>query len=132
LFASETMYSATTLQNGKDIEGMILPVYWHRDVNKDNPFAENAFQLWNARVNQRTAGAYDALQVIITGLKQDNTREGLQKVLSNSNFSTSGATGIIKFLPSGQRQGEAILVKVEHCEHCSSGSSYDFALLNKK
>ncbi|MCC5643086.1 ABC transporter substrate-binding protein [Nostoc sp. CHAB 5824] len=132
LFASEIMYSATTLQNGKDLEGMVLPVYWHRDANKDNPFAKNAFQLWNARVNQRTAGAYDALQAIIAGLKQDNSREGLQKVLSNPNFSTSGATGMIQFSPSGERQGEAMLVKIERCESCSTGTSYDFALLNKK
>ncbi|QMS86919.1 amino acid ABC transporter substrate-binding protein [Nostoc edaphicum CCNP1411] len=132
LFASENMYSATTLQNGKDLEGMVLPVYWHRDANKDNPFAENAFQLWNAQVNQRTAGAYDALQAIIAGLKQDNTREGLQKVLSNPNFSTSGATGMIQFSLSGERQGEAMLVKIERCESCSTGTGYDFALLNKK
>ncbi|MBD2519781.1 amino acid ABC transporter substrate-binding protein [Nostoc sp. FACHB-973] len=132
LFASETMYSATTLQNGQDVEGMVVPVYWHRDANKNNPFAENAFRLWNARVNQRTAGAYDAMQVIITGLKQDNTREGLQKVLSNNDFSASGATGKIMFLPSGERQGEALLVKIERCERCSSGTGYDFVLLNKK
>ncbi|MDZ7955711.1 ABC transporter substrate-binding protein [Nostoc sp. DedQUE09] len=132
LFASETMYSATTLQNGKDLEGMVLPVYWHRNANKDNPFAKNAFQLWNAQVNQRTAGAYDALQAIIAGLKEDSTREGLQRVLSNPNFSTSGATGMIQFSPSGERQGEAMLVKIERCESCSSGTGYDFALLNKK
>ncbi|MBD2410912.1 hypothetical protein FACHB389_00420 [Nostoc calcicola FACHB-389] len=132
LFASETMYSSTTLQNGQDVEGMVVPVYWHRDANKNNPFAENAFRLWNARVNQRTAGAYDAMQVIITGLKQDNTRQGLQKVLSNPNFSTSGATGKIMFSPSGERQGEAFLVKIERCERCSSGTGYDFLLLNKK
>ncbi|MEH2147012.1 ABC transporter substrate-binding protein [Nostoc sp.] len=132
LFASETMYSATTLQNGKDLEGMVLPVYWHRDANKNNPFAKHAFQLWNAQVNQRTAGAYDALQAIIAGLKQDNTREGLQRVLANPNFSTSGATGMIQFSPSGERQGEAMLVKIERCESCSTGTGYDFALLNKK
>ncbi len=133
LFASESMYSATTLQNGKDLEGMVLPVYWHRDANKDNPFADNAFQLWNAKVNQRTAGAYDALQTIIAGLKQANNREELQSVLSNPDFSTSGATGMIQFSPSGKRQGEAMLVKIEDCESsCASGTSYDFALLNKK
>ncbi|MDZ8183624.1 MAG: ABC transporter substrate-binding protein [Nostoc sp. ChiSLP02] len=132
LFASESMYSATTLQNGEDVQGMVLPVYWHRDANKNNPFAENAFRLWNARVNQRTAGAYDAMQVIIAGLKQDTTREGLQKVLSNRDFSTSGATGTIMFSSSGERQGEALLVKIERCERCSSGTDYDFVLLNKK
>ncbi|MEH1944970.1 MAG: ABC transporter substrate-binding protein [Nostoc sp.] len=132
LFASEIMYNATTLQNGKDLEGMVLPVYWHRNANKDNPFAKNAFQLWNAQVNQRTAGTYDALQAIIAGLKEDSTREGLQRALSNPNFSTSGATGMIQFSPSGERQGEAMLVKIERCESCSSGTGYDFALLNKK
>ncbi|MFN6469604.1 MAG: ABC transporter substrate-binding protein [Nostoc sp. SerVER01] len=132
LFASETMYSAKTLENGRDVEGMVVPVYWHRDANKNNPFAENAFGLWKARVNQRTAGAYDAMQVIIAGLKENNTREGLQKVLSNLDFSTSGATGNIMFSPSGERQGEALLVKIERCERCSSGTNYDFVLLNKK
>ncbi|MCC5652519.1 ABC transporter substrate-binding protein [Nostoc sp. XA013] len=134
LFASEIMYSPKTLDNGKDLEGMVLPVYWHRDANKDNPFAKtfakDASKLWKGDVNQRTAGAYDAMQVIIAGLKQDNTREGLQKVLSNPNFSTSGVTGTIKFSPSGERQGEALLVKIERCEGCSN-TGYHFTLLNK-
>jgi branched-chain amino acid transport system substrate-binding protein len=56
----------------------------------------------------------------------------LQKVLSNRDFSTSGATGMIKFSPSGERQGEVLLVKIERCGRCSSGTDYDFALLNKK
>ncbi|MBW4677730.1 MAG: ABC transporter substrate-binding protein [Desmonostoc geniculatum HA4340-LM1] len=132
LFGSETMYSAKTLENAKDVEGMVVPVYWHRDVNKNNPFAENALGLWKAQVNQRTAGAYDAMQVIIAGLEKDDTREGLQKVLSNPNFSTSGATGNIMFSPLGTRQGEAFLVRIERCESCSSGTNYDFVLLNKK
>ncbi|MFK0729915.1 MAG: ABC transporter substrate-binding protein [Gloeotrichia echinulata GP01] len=129
-FASETMYKQTTLDNGKDFQGMVLPVYWHRDANKNNPFADKALKLWNAQVNHRTAGAYDALQVIIAGLKQDNTRQGLKNVLSNPNFSASGATGTIKFSPSGERQGKAFLVKVESCDAskpCASG--YEFVLL---
>lgn len=134
LFASEIMYNPKTLENGKDLEGMVLPVYWHRDANKDNPFAKtfakDASKLWKGDVNQRTAGAYDAMQVIIAGLKQDDTREGLQKVLSNPNFSTSGVTGTIKFSPSGERQGEALLVKIERCEGCSN-TDYHFTLLNK-
>ncbi|MBD0387541.1 MAG: amino acid ABC transporter substrate-binding protein [Nostoc sp. C3-bin3] len=134
LFASEIMYNPKTLENGKYLEGMVLPVYWHRDANKDNPFAKtfakDASKLWKGDVNQRTAGAYDAMQVIIAGLKQDDTREGLQKVLSNPNFSTSGVTGTIKFSPSGELQGEALLVKIERCEGCSN-TDYHFTLLNK-
>lgn len=132
IFASESMYNPTTLENGKDVEGMVLPVYWHRDANQNNPFADKALKLWNAQVNHRTAGAYDALQVIIAGLKQDSTREGLQKALSNPNFSASGATGKIMFSSSAQRRGDAYLVKVQPCDAskpCPAKTGYDFVLL---
>jgi branched-chain amino acid transport system substrate-binding protein len=69
--------------------------------------------------------AYDATQVIITGLKRSNTRQELQKVLSSPGFSVNGATGTIKFRPSGDRDGKSILVQVQ-----SSGTGYDFVRLN--
>lgn len=133
LFASESMYNQTTLDNGKDVQGMVLPVYWHRNADKNNPFADKALKLWKAPVNHRTAGAYDALQVIIAGLQKDNTREGLQKALSNPNFSAAGATGKIMFMSSGERRGEAFLVKVKPCDAskpCASKTGYEFALLH--
>ncbi|MEC4817408.1 MAG: ABC transporter substrate-binding protein, partial [Scytonema sp. PMC 1069.18] len=58
------------------------------------------------------AMAYDATYTIIIGLKQSNTRTELQQVLSSPGFSAAGATGVIQFLPSGDRKRSATLVKV--------------------
>jgi branched-chain amino acid transport system substrate-binding protein len=129
LFSSPTLYTFKTLQSGQaDINGMVLSVPWHPAVIPGNPFPSNAAQLWGGAVNWRTATAYDATQAIITSLKQGNTgRDGLQKGLSSPGFSANGATGTIQFLPSGDRNGAAILVKVQ--PGTQSGTGYDFVPL---
>jgi len=137
LFGSQQLYSENILKFGQgDIKGMVVSVPWHRDANrnmgKGNSFADKALKLWGGDVSPRTATAYDALQVIIAGLKEDSTRQGLQKVLSNPHFSAMGATGKIQFSPSGQRQGGVFLVKIEPCNSskpCASSTGYDFVLL---
>ncbi len=129
LFAPPQMYTRKTLQLGQaDTKGMVLSVPWHPQAIADNPFTSNANKLWGGQVNARTAIAYDSLKVIIAGLKDGKfTRDGLQKALSNPDFSTSGATGKIQFLPSGDRKGGVFLVKVESGN--ISGTGYDFKLL---
>ncbi|MBW4565288.1 MAG: ABC transporter substrate-binding protein [Mojavia pulchra JT2-VF2] len=137
LFGSQQLYGEKILKFGQgDIKGMVVSVPWHRDANrnmsKGNSFAEKAAKLWGGEVSPRTATAYDAMQVIIAGLKEDSTRQGLQKVLSNPNFSAMGATGKIQFSSSGDRQGGVFLVKIEPCDAnkpCSSSTGYDFVLL---
>ncbi len=128
LFGSPTLYTFTTLKSGqKDVNGLVLAVPWHPEAIPGNPFPKNAAKLWGGSVNWRTATAYDATQAIITGLRQSNTREGLQKVLSRPDFSAYGATGTIQFLPSGDRNGAAILVKVQPGKQSDTG--YDFVPL---
>lgn len=137
LFGSQQLYGERILKFGDAyVRGMVVSVPWHREANrnmsKGNSFAEKAAKLWGGDVSPRTATAYDAMQVIIAGLKEDSTRQGLQKVLSNPNFSAMGATGEIKFSSSGDRQGGVFLVKIEPCESgkpCSSSTGYDFALV---
>ncbi|OUL17355.1 ABC transporter substrate-binding protein [Nostoc sp. 106C] len=137
LFGSQQLYGEKVLKFGQgDIKGMVVSVPWHRDANrnmsKGNSFADKAAKLWGGDVSPRTATAYDALQVIIAGLKEDSTRQGLQKVLANSNFSAMGATGKIQFSSSGDRQGGVFLVKIEPCQSgkpCASSTGYDFVLL---
>jgi branched-chain amino acid transport system substrate-binding protein len=125
LLSNATLYTIGTLKQGQaDVNGMILAVPWHPQAIPEHSFPKNAKKLWNGQVNWRTAMAYDATQVIISGLKQTNSREGLQSALSGSNFSADGATGKIQFLPSGDRNGAAILVKVQPGD--SSGTGYDF------
>ena len=114
LYGSSTLYTIQTLKEGQnDINGLVLSVPWHPETNPGNPFPENARQRWGGIVNWRTATSYDAAQAIIAGLQQSNTRLELQKALRNPSFSATGASENVKFLPTGDRAGKAILVEVK-------------------
>ncbi|GAB1541674.1 ABC transporter substrate-binding protein [Scytonema sp. NUACC21] len=118
LFGFQIMYNSRILKYGKEnVKKMVLAVPWHRDANPDIPFATEASELWGGEVSPRTAVVYDALQAVIAGLKENSTREGLQKTLSNPDFVAFGAAGRIKFSPEGirDRVGGVFLVRVEPC-----------------
>jgi branched-chain amino acid transport system substrate-binding protein len=135
LFGSQNMYNSRMLKYGREnLNKMVLAVPWHRDANPDNPFSTEASRLWGGEVSPRTAIVYDALQAIITGLREDSTREGLQRTLSKPDFVAFGAAGRIKFLPSGERdrEGGVFLVKVEPCTSgrgCDSDAQLSFNLI---
>ncbi len=113
LYSSATMYTIKALQVGKShVAGLTLPVVWHPQQVPNATFPTQAKQLWGGTVNWRTAMAYDATQAIATGLAQATTRSDLLKTLRDPGFSATGASGPIKFLPSGDRQIDPILVKV--------------------
>ncbi|AFY33423.1 ABC transporter substrate-binding protein [Calothrix sp. PCC 7507] len=125
LLASPTLYRFQTLQAGKaNVNGLVLPVPWHPTAIPGNPFTQNAVKLWGGNVNWRTATAYDAIVAIAKGLQQGSSREELQKILHSSSFSANGATGKIAFQPSGDRNGTAILVKIQPSSKSPAG--YDF------
>lgn len=128
LFGSSTMYTIQTLQQGQAaVNGMVMAVAWAPKAIPGNSFAENAVKLWGGEVNWRSATAYDATEAIIAGLKQNQTREGLQQALSNPGFVTNGAIGAVQFLPSGDRKGTAILVQVQPGQVSKTG--FDFVPL---
>jgi branched-chain amino acid transport system substrate-binding protein len=106
LFGGSTMYTFDTLQKGQaDTLGMVLAVVWHPLAQPESIFAKSAERLWGAPVNWRTATSYDAAQAIIAALRQDSSRDGVQKVISNPNFKVvDGATGEFVFLPTGDRK----------------------------
>jgi len=125
LMGSSAMNTHKTLQLGqKDVNGMVINSIWHPDTDSANPFAKNAQKLWSGIVNWRTATSYDAMQAIIAGLKQNPTRSGLQQVISQQGFSVNGATGVVKFLPSGDRSDTNMLLKIQPSK---SSTGYDFA-----
>jgi branched-chain amino acid transport system substrate-binding protein len=124
LMGSSAMDTHKTLQLGrKDVNGMVINAIWHPDADPANPFAKNAQKLWSGVVNWRTATSYDAMQAIIAGLKQNPTRSGLQQVISQQGFSVNGATGTVQFLPSGDRAGTNMLLKIQPS---NSSTGYDF------
>lgn len=114
LYGSTTLYTFQTIKDGqKDIEGLILPVPWHPQTNPNNPFSKNAAQRWGGKVNWRTATSFDATKAAIAGLLQSTTRDGLQQAMRNPNFSAPGASEDVRFLPTGDRAGNPILVQVK-------------------
>jgi branched-chain amino acid transport system substrate-binding protein len=114
LYTSSTMYTFQTLQQAKSaIAGLMLPVVWHPQQPETQPFVTAANALWGGTVNWRTATAYDATQSIITGLDQAKNRADLTTAIRDRNFESTGASGVVKFLPSGDRQMTPILVQVK-------------------
>ena len=125
LFSSPTMYTIKTLELGQQsVKGLLLPAPWHPQVNPS--FAETMRQRWGGNISWRTATAYDATQVIIAGLKQNNTRDGLQKVLRSSSFTVRGASDPISFTPTGDRIGHPVIVQIQ-----PRGASYDFMMVSR-
>ena len=127
LLGNQTMYSFETLQQGSaDANGMILSVAWHSGDNTDRVFTEEAQSQWGGDVGWRTAMAYDATKAMVVGLESElkPSRQKLQATLANPDFTFTGATGIVTFLPSGDRNLKGVLVTVESGDR--SGVGYDF------
>ena len=130
LLGGDSPYQIKTLEIGKqDVEGMVLAVPWHREAEPQAEFTKNADRLWGGDVNWRTAMAYDATKALIAALQQNPTRSGVQKALSATNFSVQGASGVVKFLPTGDRNAPIQLVKIIRDENSRSGTGYDFVPL---
>lgn len=125
LLAGDDVYAPTTLEvGGAQAEGMVVAVPWHILSNPQSTFVQKSRQLWGGDVNWRSAMAYDAAQALIMALKTQPSRQGVQEALSNTSFSAEGATGTVRFLPSGDRNQAVQLVRVEAGSR--SGYGYDF------
>jgi branched-chain amino acid transport system substrate-binding protein len=125
ILAGDDAYSLKTLEIGRQqAEGMVVAIPWHIDVNLGSEFPQTSRQLWGADVNWRTALAYDAAVVLIAAIKQSPSRTGIQQSLSTTGFYATGASGNIKFLPSGDRNAPVQLVRVAPGKR--SGTNFDF------
>ncbi|WP_088891893.1 ABC transporter substrate-binding protein [Leptolyngbya ohadii] len=125
ILAGDDMYDPKTLEvGGAAAEEMVVAVPWILLANPNTPFVQESRQFWGGDVNWRTAMAYDAAEVLIAGLKQNPTRQGVQQTLASSNFTLQGATGTVRFLSSGDRSQPMQLVTVEPGRR--SGYGFDF------
>jgi branched-chain amino acid transport system substrate-binding protein len=131
LFGSSTLYTFETLDKGRNfVEGMVITVPWYPTAIPNHSFSKDAINLWGGAVNWRTALAYDATQSLITALNQDTSRQGLQQTLANPNFNSQGASGQIRFLPSGDRQSAPIFVRVVSQPQGDNKTGFDFVLVS--
>lgn len=127
LLGSHSLNTYATLAQGqKDVNGMVISAAWYPHPNFNSTFDLDAQKLWKGAINWRTAMAYDATEVIIAALKTGVTREAIDITLSNPLFTTPGATKPIQFLPSGDRNMQGTLIKVQ--PGSKSGTGYDFVL----
>ena len=125
LLAGDGAYTAKILQiGGAGATNMVLAIPWHILADPQSNFPQTSKQLWNAEVSWRTALTYDAATALIAGLRLNPTRSGIQQALSASNFSATGASGEIRFLPSGDRNRAVQLVTVKPGNRTSYG--YEF------
>ncbi|MGB3402244.1 MAG: ABC transporter substrate-binding protein [Microcoleaceae cyanobacterium] len=135
ILAGDSVYKPDTLNIGEAVEGMVVAVPWHIENNRSSEFVQTANQLWGGDVNWRSAMAYDATQTLISAIAlrggsriaTSPSRDGVAQILSESGFSTPGATGSIRFLRSGDRNQAVELVTIQ--PGTRSGYGYDFVLL---
>lgn len=125
LLASGDVYAPKTLEvGGPESVGMVVAVPWHILSASQSAFVERSRQLWRGDVNWRTATAYDAAQTLIAALQQAPNRAGVQQALRSPDFFASGATGTVRFLPTGDRNQGVQLVTIQ--PGLRSGFGFDF------
>ncbi|WAL58642.1 ABC transporter substrate-binding protein [Thermocoleostomius sinensis] len=125
LLGGDSLYNPRVLEVGQaDAEGMVVAVPWIISSNLQSPFVQSSQSLWGGDVNWRTAMAYDAAAVLIEGLRQNPTREGLRQALSDPSFEVEGATGMVRFLSSGDRNQPMQLTVIQ--PGTRSGYGFDF------
>ncbi|WP_414512795.1 ABC transporter substrate-binding protein [Nostoc sp. PCC 9305] len=125
LLAGDDVYTAKTLEIGREqAVGMVVAVPWHIDSDPKLDFPQKSRQLWGGDVSWRSALSYDATVALIAALERNPTRDGVQQALTSSDFSSSGASGTIRFLASGDRNAPVQLVKIVPGSRSRTG--YDF------
>lgn len=125
ILGGDSLYNPRVLEMGqRAAEGMVVAVPWIILSNFQSPFVQTSQQLWGGDVNWRTAMSYDAAKVLIEGLRRNPTRQGLQQTLSDPGFSVEGATGLVQFLSSGDRNAPMQLAIIQPGSRSSYG--YDF------
>lgn len=125
LLGGDDLYHPQVLETGgTDAEGLIVAVPWHVLSDPNSEFVAEASQLWGGDVSWRSAMAYDAIASLSAAIAETPSREGIRNALQRANFSAAGATGEVRFLPSGDRNRATQLVQVQPGNR--SGLGFDF------
>ncbi len=128
LYGNSPLSTIKTLEQGSAMEGLTVAIPWSSKSSANAPFAQAARQFWGGDVSWRTAGAYDAVYAVAHGLEISASRPGLQKVLSEPDFVSDTINGEVRFLPNGDRAGQATIVRIQPSKGHVTG--YDFLPVN--
>lgn len=131
LFGGDSLYGKDVLkQGGNSVLDMVLAVSWHKNIEPNAEFLKVADSLWGADINWRTVMAYDATKALSEAIKKSPKREDMRQALLSQSF--KGASGEVKFLPSGDRSvAKAKLVKVINADPSRSSTGYDYKPINQ-
>ncbi len=124
LAGDAVLQTKTRAIGGKNALGMVIASPWNSLDNSQSDFLRNARSLWGKEITWRTALAYDATQALITATENNSTRIGVKQALSALDFSANGASGKVKFLPSGDRIADVELVKLVSSPRNQYGSNF--------
>ncbi|WP_138499952.1 ABC transporter substrate-binding protein [Nostoc sp. PA-18-2419] len=114
LLSSDSLYNPKTLQDGGNaVEGLVVAVPWFREAPQARDFSQAAKQLWGGDISWRTATSYDATQALINSLSPQPSRETILQKLPLINLSATVTSGNELKFQKGERQSQAVLVKVE-------------------
>ncbi len=114
LLGGDTLYNQKTLQDGGNaVEGLVVAVPWFREAPQARDFSQTAKRLWGGDISWRTATSYDAAQAFINSLSPQPSRETILQKLPQTNLSAKLTSGNELKFQKGERQSEAVLVKIE-------------------
>jgi branched-chain amino acid transport system substrate-binding protein len=132
IWAGDAFYRIEALQKGgASLTNATVVVPWHPQ-KADTKFTQASASLWGGDINWRTALSYDAFQALRSARTTGNVtpdmgtqgRVPLGQALAGQGFTATGTTGPISFLPSGDRNSNVLLVKVQPGSR--SGTGFDF------
>lgn len=123
------LYTPKTLTEAGDAAaGLVMAVAWDIDAAPNTAFVQTSKDLWRGPVNYVTAMSYDAVIAMATAIeasaeKGKPTRAGVQKVLSDPDFTVRGASSVPARFVRGDRQARVQLVEVVKTSPQAEGPS---------
>ncbi|MBE9063059.1 ABC transporter substrate-binding protein [cf. Phormidesmis sp. LEGE 11477] len=125
MIGGDDMYNFKILDVGRaNAQGLVVAVPWHILSYDQSRFVNESRRLWGGDVNWRTVMAYDAVSTLTAAIDQGATREDIATILAMPDFSASGATETVRFLPTGDRNQPSQLVEVVPGNRSGTGFDY--------
>lgn len=128
LMGSPSLQTRKILEIGQgDLNGVVIPVPYHAEMPTAQAFAKEVKAQFEVVPTWRTFASMDALSAILKVGQHSTRRPQFQQRLRSANFKMSGSAEDVRFLPSGDRIGNGVLVQIR-----PAAKGYHFRLISSK